>query len=86
MKNKPVKFVYIEWFDSSLLPSGWKFIDDINMDTVIIRSVGSVLSHDKHSITIAANVGMTMDGEDKQASCVTHIPKCCIQKIKKIKI
>lgn len=74
---------YVEWVDSEISME-WEYVTDVSYNLMNCVTVGVYLCEDKDLVSFASNITKGKC-DNRQVSNITHIPKCAIVKIDKIK-
>ena len=81
---KPGTLVLIDWLDASS-DHGWQPSADVKNKPDPVRSVGWVLKHDKHAITLAAD-GLKRKPHKHDVNRTITIPLGMVSRIWRIKL
>lgn len=77
--------VLVQWVDSHMDLDGWKFVDEIDVNTtqgLLVNSVGFVISIEDDAVMLAPNYAE----DPEQVSQLMIIPKSAVQNIIQIKV
>ena len=73
--------VYIEWFDAQS-EDNWHFVDELEDELPLIRTLGFLLREHKDRIVVAQN----LDSENESTSMVMTIPRAWIKRKRRLKL
>lgn len=76
-----MNIIYVEWLDA-VSHDEWIHLDEADLNTVLIKSVGFLVSDTKESITLALNY----DTINNNISCYINIPNKWIKSKRLIKL
>lgn len=71
---------YIEWEDSQAVSTGWHSLEDLELDTPIMKSIGWIVSETTEFVALCANIGEATRTSDLQGNGIMLIPQRCIVK------
>lgn len=80
-----LKLVWIEW-DDSLGGGGWCHISVHKSEVSRCVSSGVLIEDHKDHVTVSCSVSIGEDGSIRSVCDAITIPRCCIRRIKRIKM
>ena len=71
---------YIEWEDSQAVATGWHYMEDLDFELPVMKSIGWVVKEDPTFVVLSANIGEETPTSRLQGNGIMLIPKRCIVK------